>query len=263
VTGGNILTSCNRGVNMCLRWKHLETSVVQMKESTSKSKDAKARSAIGKKAEGAMPATRRTSYHHGALREALLEAAETVLLRDGLRGLTLRAMSREVGVSHTAPQRHFRDTADVLSELAAIGHYRLAASMAASAEGVAAEPARRKAVARGYVQFAVQQPDLFRLMSRNELIDQSNEALAEARRLSMRALAGTFDRQDTETRPVEHVDIAQAAEMVAGWAYAHGLATLLIDGRLNGVAGVTAGIEDAAALVAATLERMQINPGKR
>lgn len=200
-------------------------------------------------------------YHHGALREALLEAAEAVLRREGLRGLTLRAMSREVGVSHTAPQRHFGDTAGVLSELAAIGHHRLAASMAAHARGIECEMDRRRAIARGYVRFAVEQPDLFRLMSRNELLDQSNEALGNARRMSIRALAGTIARQDEPDRPIERIDTARAIEMTAGWAYVHGLATLLIDGRLNGVAGITDNIDDAAALVAAVIERMRLSLG--
>ncbi|WP_277185706.1 TetR/AcrR family transcriptional regulator [Caballeronia sp. BR00000012568055] len=197
-------------------------------------------------------------YHHGALRDALLDAAETVLRRDGLRGLTLRAISREVGVSHTAPQRHFNDTAGVLSELAAIGHHRLAASMAAHAKGIENEIDRRKAIARGYIKFAVKQPDLFRLMSRNELLDQSNEALGQARRMSIRALAGTIARQEGGERAIESIDTARAVEMTAGWAYVHGLATLLIDGRLDSVARITDNIDDAAALVETAIERMRL-----
>src|SRR5260370_31467241 len=60
-------------------------------------------------------------YHHGALRDALLEAAERVLERDGLAGLTLRAVAREAGVSHAAPTHHFGDLTGLVSELAAIG----------------------------------------------------------------------------------------------------------------------------------------------
>jgi AcrR family transcriptional regulator len=217
-----------------------------------------------KKKEDVQVAAPGRPYHHGALREALLDAAEMVLCRDGLRGLTLRAISREVGVSHTAPQRHFADTAGVLSELAAIGHHRLAAAMAAHARGIENETERRRAIARGYVKFAVEQPDLFRLMSRNELLDQSNEALVNARRMSIRALAGTITRQsapDTPDTPVEGIDTARAIEMTAGWAYVHGLATLLIDGRLNSVARIADNIDDAAALVEAVIERMSLTAG--
>ena len=48
-------------------------------------------------------------YHHGALRAALLDAAEAILDRDGIAALTLRAVAREAGVTHTAPRHHFGD----------------------------------------------------------------------------------------------------------------------------------------------------------
>src|SRR5437763_15252056 len=69
-------------------------------------------------------------YHHGALRDALLQAAERVLERDGLGGLTLRAVAREAGVSHAAPTHHFGDLTGLLSELAAIGFRQFNAAMA-------------------------------------------------------------------------------------------------------------------------------------
>jgi hypothetical protein len=156
-------------------------------------------------------------------------------------------------------QRHFNDTAGVLSELAAIGHYRLAASMAKHAEGIENEFERRKAIARGYISFAVEQSDLFRLMSRNELLDQSNEALGNARRMSIRALAGTIDRSNGAGPAIQSIDTSRAIEMTAGWAYVHGLATLLIDGRLNSVAHITDHIDNAAALVAAAIDRVRLS----
>ncbi len=123
-------------------------------------------------------------YHHGTLPQALLEAAEAVLRRDGIGGLTLRSIAREAGVSHTAPQHHFGDTAGVLSELAVIGNLRLAASMAESAEGIQDVAARRMAIARGYLRFAVKNPDLMRLMARNDMLDSARPSLVEARRVS-------------------------------------------------------------------------------
>src|SRR6201999_3308799 len=77
-------------------------------------------------------ATEDTPYHHGALRDALLQAAERVLERDGLAGLTLRAVAREAGVSHAAPTHHFGDLTGLVSELAAIGFRQFNAAMAAA-----------------------------------------------------------------------------------------------------------------------------------
>src|SRR5215471_18022333 len=71
-------------------------------------------------------------YHHGALREAMLEAAERILERDGIAGLTLRAAAREAGVSHAAPKNHFGDLRGLLSELAAVGFARFGAATVAN-----------------------------------------------------------------------------------------------------------------------------------
>ncbi|SDI56257.1 TetR/AcrR family transcriptional regulator [Paraburkholderia phenazinium] len=203
-------------------------------------------------------------YHHGSLPDALLQAAETVLRRDGLRGLTLRAIAREAGVSHTAPQHHFGDTAGVLSELAASGHRRLAAAMSDHAHGMPHGKAHSKATARGYIDFAVDNPDLFRLMSRNELLDPERPSLVEARRMSARGLAGVFDPAPHEASATDDVfaelSASQAVAMTAVWAYVHGLASLLIDNRLTRLAAADDAFRDPHELVDAVIEQTEILP---
>ena len=110
---------------------------------------------IGRKPRSTGAAVASRPYHHGSLPTTLLEAAERVLRRDGLPGLTLRAIAREAGVSHTAPKHHFGDTAAILSELAAIGHLRLAAEMAERARrrtGQSAPQGNRDGLCRFRVQ---------------------------------------------------------------------------------------------------------------
>src|SRR5262245_66654252 len=75
------------------------------------------------------PAKRAAPYHHGSLREAVLRAAESILKRDGIRGLTLRAAAREAGVSHAAPKNHFGDVTGLLSDLASDGFARIRDTM--------------------------------------------------------------------------------------------------------------------------------------
>lgn len=199
-------------------------------------------------------------YHHGSLPDALLRAAETVLQRDGLKGLTLRAIAREAGVSHTAPQHHFGDTAGVLSELAASGHRRLTASMAEYAAAAKPGVARRKAIARGYIDFAVRNADLFRLMSRNELLDPNRPSLVEARRTSARGLAGVFDIKSGEPRggnaAFGGLSATDAIAMTSAWGHVHGLASLLIDNRLTALAASTGTFRDARELVDAVIEQL-------
>ena len=198
-------------------------------------------------------------YHHGSLPKALLEAAEIVLRRDGLAGLSLRAIAREAGVSHTAPKGHFDDTMGVFSELAAIGHRRLINEMAAYSKDLPSGKLQRQAIARGYVNFAINNPDLFRLMARKELLDPERPALAEAIAASVRALDGIF-APFAKARASTSLDAGQAIATTAGWAYVHGLATLLIDNQLVQIAGATDVFQNPRELVDAVLGRMIIIP---
>src|SRR5439155_13487385 len=125
----------------------------------------------------ARPAARRsrstedTAYHHGALHDALLKAAERVLERDGLVGLTLRAVAREAGVSHAAPTHHFGDLTGLLSELAAIGFRRFNEAMVAAGNTETHPLMKALARAKAYVAYAQARPGMYSLMFRNERID--------------------------------------------------------------------------------------------
>src|SRR4029453_990303 len=115
-------------------------------------------------------------YHHGDLRDALLKAAERVLERDGLPGLTLRAVAREAGVSHAAPTHHFGDLTGLVSELAAIGYRQFsAAMMAGRASGTLQE--QGLAAAKAYVAFAQAHPGMYGLMFRAERLAMSRPSL--------------------------------------------------------------------------------------
>src|SRR5215468_8451073 len=96
---------------------------------------------------------RQQSYHHGDLHDALLKAAETVLERDGVQGLTLRAAAREAGVSHAAPTHHFGDMTGLLSELAAVGFRRFGAALREAASQRTTAHARLDAMGVAYVTF--------------------------------------------------------------------------------------------------------------
>ena len=130
--------------------------------------------APSRKAPRARKKPRAVPYHHGSLREAMLRAAESLLERDGIGGLTLRAAAREAGVSHAAPKNHFGDVTGLLSDLAAVGFARFRATMEAHVRKSDPAPARLEAIGRGYVSFARTHPDLFLLMFRSERLDFSS-----------------------------------------------------------------------------------------
>ncbi|WP_171033989.1 TetR/AcrR family transcriptional regulator [Lichenicoccus roseus] len=168
-------------------------------------------------------------YHHGSLHGALLEAAERILRRDGIGALTLRSVAREAGVSHASPAHHFRDFAELLSALAAVGFTRLRDRMAAEAATVRrGGGARRRGLGRGYVAFARENPNLFLLMFRSDQLDRMHAGLVAAREAAFALLAG------------ENPDTTRLLAATARWSLVHGLSLLAIDGRLQSIASRTA-----------------------
>lgn len=104
-------------------------------------------------------------YHHGNLRQELLRAAEAALEARGVQALSLRELSRELGVSHASPQRHFPTKQHLLDALAIMGFERLDAivSKAAEARGLDIN-ARLTKVALAQLGFALKHPALLALM---------------------------------------------------------------------------------------------------
>ena len=192
----------------------------------------------------AKPAARRgraadnSSYHHGALHDALLKAAERVLERDGLAGLTLRAVAREAGVSHAAPTHHFGDLTGLLSELAAIGFRMFNAAMAAANNSETHPMKKGMASAKAYVAFAQAHPGMYGLMFRNERLDMTRPSLHEAATASFAGLARgvSASRQEIISgEALEALSLDQAAAIARAWSLVHGFTMLLLDGRLKDI----------------------------
>lgn len=104
-------------------------------------------------------------YHHGRLRDALLETAEAALESSGAQGLTLRELSRALGVSHSSPRRHFADRQALLDALAQRGFERLGDALRrATADRNMGFDARLRELARGQTTFATKHPAMLALM---------------------------------------------------------------------------------------------------
>jgi AcrR family transcriptional regulator len=173
-----------------------------------------------------------TPYHHGALHDALLQAAERVLERDGLAGLTLRAVAREAGVSHAAPTHHFGDLTGLLSELAAIGFRMFNVAMVAARASETHPLMRAMATAKAYVAYAQAHPGLNSLMFRNERIDMTRPSLHEAASASFQGLATSAGASGDA---LEALSLDQAAVIARNWSLVHGFTMLLLDGRLKDI----------------------------
>ncbi|MEV0729868.1 TetR/AcrR family transcriptional regulator [Polymorphospora sp. NPDC050346] len=182
--------------------------------------------------EGARP------YHHGDLRAALLTQARVLLDRDGADAISFRAVARAAGVSPTAPYNHFANRRDLLAALAVEGFTALAERQRAAATTGPAGAARLVALGRAYLDFAAQQPQLYRLMFGTGVQHWHDiPAVAAAKTASFQPIRTTITEHHAARGSVESIEIAA----VGAWSYVHGLAMLLIDGSLDrareGVAG--------------------------
>lgn len=174
--------------------------------------------------------TERT-YHHGNLRAALLERAWDVVDAEGADALSLRQLARDVGVSHGASARHFRDKQALLDALAIEGFARLNAALGAAVSGDAPFAERFRAAGDAYVSFAVRHPAILRTMYTAKHHEAASAELIEVSHVAMPALVAliTAAQEAGELPP----GAAEEAAVVA-FAAVHGVATLATDDLLDG-----------------------------
>lgn len=119
-------------------------------------------------------------YHHGALRDALLADAQSLLAEQGLAAVSLRELARRAGVSHSAPERHFPNRQALLDALATRGFVLLAEAIR---QALADHRDRLedgfRAAAKAYVSFAIDNAALLELMFASKA-DHLDEAVATA-----------------------------------------------------------------------------------
>ncbi|QHA05564.1 TetR family transcriptional regulator [Streptomyces broussonetiae] len=167
-------------------------------------------------------------YHHGDLRAALLKSAERTLREKGVGALSLRELARDIGVSHAAPGRHFKDKQALLDALALDGYERLNQALGEATDRTAQSfEQRMTALARAYLGFAVDNPELLELMFARKHAPEGSagsEGLAAAVDQSLGSITALIaDAQ-------EHGEIVRGdpeqITMVAA-ASLHGLAALI------------------------------------
>jgi AcrR family transcriptional regulator len=201
-------------------------------------------------------------YHHGALRDALLEAAERVLEREGLSGLTLRAVAREAGVSHAAPTHHFGDLAGLVSELAAIGFQQFNTAMTAAGAADGSPTEKAMARAKAYVAYAQTHPAMYGLMFRTERLDMSRPSLKEAASAAFAGLAGAVGASRQEQIFGQALSLDQAAAIARAWCLVHGFTMLLLDGRLCNILHLLPEGTGIETLLDAMLRSPVVRPGR-
>ena len=178
-------------------------------------------------------------YHHGDLRHALIEEAVSVLKTEGEAALTLRDLSRRLGVSHAAPLYHFADKAELLLELSLDGFKLLADGLARAHASDGTPHQRFMAVGRAYLRFASENPVHFRIMFRGVPPGVvPSPALLVERDRAFRTLIAGVDLLVPAEAPDREAKIRELA--FTAWSLVHGAAALWLDGSAR-VAALTGG----------------------
>jgi AcrR family transcriptional regulator len=178
-----------------------------------------------------VPNETHSRYHHGDLRNALIQAATTVLVEKGAAALSLREVAKVAGVSHAAPYRHFRDKAALLRVLAQGGFERLTEVINTAAENSPYNP-EQKLIEAGvaYVRNAVQHPEITRLMFAATIEPQQDRAYLAASAASYEALLDII-REGIEQGSFRQQPPQQL--VLVAWASMHGLAMLAVASLLE------------------------------
>jgi AcrR family transcriptional regulator len=159
------------------------------------------------------------SYHHGDLRNALLDAARTILEEDGLAALSLRAVARHARVSHAAPYRHFPNHEALLVELAVGGFGELRTELIRSVDRAEPLSDRISQIGAAYMRFAARRPALMRLMFGPQLPNRLDHA----------KLGAAADDVGAEIGDA----LGDTTLGLAAWAAVHGLAMLSIENVID------------------------------
>lgn len=169
------------------------------------------------------------TYHHGALRTALLTAAEALIEERGLDRFSLRETARRAGVSPAAPAHHFGDARGLLTAIAAEGFRALGDALEAADVG---EGRRARVIAQGgaYVRFALARPARFSLMWRKAILDNDDAALDEAGRRAFHILDFAVRGENGDRTGPRDPALAPS---IACWSMVHGFALLALDGAFG------------------------------
>jgi AcrR family transcriptional regulator len=193
-------------------------------------------------------------YHHGDLREALIAASYTLVSERGAENFLLSDACRLAGVSTAAPYKHFKDRDEILEEVAArafdaLGERSMAA-VAAQGEGTLDGII---AMGEAYVQFAIDEERLFRLMfGQHPIVKSADHVQDDGQRCFTGVIQQVARYCEAQKLPGDPRAIA-----IRLWTFVHGAASLLIDKDY----AVVAPDLDVMAMIRATTPLM-LAPGK-
>lgn len=179
--------------------------------------------------------TKSPAYHHGNLRQALIEAGAQLIELNGVSGLSLREVAKQAGVSHAAPYRHFKDKNALLAGITEVGFSHLAGALQQVIIENSDAP-REQLIEAGvaYVKLAIQNKQMFKLMFGGAWEFFNDDG--EIRQTSDAAFNGLVEIiKSGQQKGVFKKDDVRELALVA-WSLVHGYAMLASTGQLDSLA---------------------------
>lgn len=174
----------------------------------------------------------RENYHHGDLRQALIDAALELVAEKDVSSLSLREVARKAGVSHAAPYRHFEDKEALLAGVAEQGFGMFHQALEQAAQHINDPLERLEAGFIAYIRYAIENPTHYRILfgAYGANATETYPFLAVAIKQAFMQFVDTI-AQGQSLGIIRSGNPEKLAQSV--WASSHGLAMLLIDGQLT------------------------------
>jgi AcrR family transcriptional regulator len=171
-------------------------------------------------------------YHHGDLKQALLDETARILREEGESALSLRRLASSLGVSRTAPYNHFENKDALLSAVAEEGFGRFEKAMRSVRRRHRNSSGGQffRALVHAYIKFALNNQEYYDLMfsSRSWHAGAATETLAATARQTLRKDIDRLRRAQDERRISQDLDVAAFVQIQ--WGTLHGISRLTLDG---------------------------------
>jgi len=180
-----------------------------------------------------MKTNNNSKYHHGNLKDSLIEEALIMIETDGIANITLRELTARVGTSRSAVYRHYGSKDDLIKAVVLSALDKLDAAVHPTLLGDADILLKLYAMGKAYMQFAIKNPNLYRTIFGNEIRKEREESCDindEKAAAGFHALVGLIT-QAQELELVKKDDPFMQSTVI--WSMMHGLSNLLIDGHIH------------------------------
>ena len=176
--------------------------------------------------------TERENYHHGDLRQALIDAALELVVEKDVSSVSLREVARKAGVSHAAPYRHFEDKEALLAAVAQEGLEMFNYSLQEANQHITNPLEKLEVGCTAYVRYAIAHPSYYRIMfgAGGVNVEKKYPSLANSIQQSWMQFVNIIAQGQSLglIRPGDPEQLAQGV-----WALTHGLAMLVLDGQIT------------------------------